>query len=265
MLVMNETFGQRLSRLRKEKGLTQEDVANKIVISPQAVSKWENDVSSPDILVLSSLADILGVSVDELLGREKTTTTQASEEKEEPKEEVHEERETNVHQEEAAEVVDDNKKYRDDDDDDDYNWPRKPDKVFWITNSTLFGLALVAYILLGVLWKDQYMGWRMGWIVFLISICISSILNAVREKRVCNFAYPILIVGAYCALGFIGDYTGAFAGWATFWFLFLTIPAYYFIFGPVDHYIHRNDPRPNPDEIEKHIKEKIKEELEKDD
>ena len=37
---MRETFGQRLARLRKKKGLTQEEVANKITISPQAVSKW---------------------------------------------------------------------------------------------------------------------------------------------------------------------------------------------------------------------------------
>ena len=37
---MNETFGQRIQRLRKQKGLTQEDVAKRITISPQAVSKW---------------------------------------------------------------------------------------------------------------------------------------------------------------------------------------------------------------------------------
>ena len=67
-----ESFGQRLSRLRKEKGLTQEDIANRITISPQAVSKWENDVSSPDIDYLNSLADILDVSVDELLGRKES-------------------------------------------------------------------------------------------------------------------------------------------------------------------------------------------------
>ena len=67
-----ESFGQRLSRLRKEKGLTQEDIANRITISPQAVSKWENDVSSPDIDYLNSLADILDVSVDVLLGRKES-------------------------------------------------------------------------------------------------------------------------------------------------------------------------------------------------
>ena len=66
---MNETFGQRLARLRKEKGFTQEDIADKINISPQAVSKWENDISSPDIQTLIKLSDIFEVSLDDLLGK----------------------------------------------------------------------------------------------------------------------------------------------------------------------------------------------------
>lgn len=67
---MNETFGQRFSRLRKNKWLTQEDVATRINITAQAVSKWENDISSPDISILPELADMLCVSLDELLGKE---------------------------------------------------------------------------------------------------------------------------------------------------------------------------------------------------
>lgn len=71
---MKETFGQRLSRLRKNLGLKQEDIAEKVNISAQAVSKWENDLSAPDISTLSVLADILNVSLDELLGREVVKT-----------------------------------------------------------------------------------------------------------------------------------------------------------------------------------------------
>ena len=67
---MKETFGQRFSRLRKNLGLKQEDIAEKVNISAQAVSKWENDLSAPDISTLPILADILNVSLDELLGRE---------------------------------------------------------------------------------------------------------------------------------------------------------------------------------------------------
>lgn len=67
---MKETFGQRFSRLRKNLGLKQDDIANKVNVSAQAVSKWENDLSAPDISILPTLADILNVTLDELLGRE---------------------------------------------------------------------------------------------------------------------------------------------------------------------------------------------------
>ncbi len=70
---MNETFGQRLQRLRKQANLTQEEVATKLNITFQAVSKWENDISAPDISVLNELSDILGVTLDELLGKQPTT------------------------------------------------------------------------------------------------------------------------------------------------------------------------------------------------
>lgn len=78
---MKETFGQRFLRLRKEKGLTQDDIALKVNISPQAVSKWENEISMPDISILGDLADILGVSLDELLGRSQPCTVKLAEEK----------------------------------------------------------------------------------------------------------------------------------------------------------------------------------------
>jgi len=70
---MKESFGTRLARLRKDKGLTQEDIAEKLHVSPQAVSKWETDASYPDIDGLLTLSDVLGVSVDDLVGKTKET------------------------------------------------------------------------------------------------------------------------------------------------------------------------------------------------
>ncbi len=64
---MNESIGKRISRLRKEKSLSQEVLAEKLGVSAQAVSKWENDQSCPDISLLPSLSKILDVTVDELL------------------------------------------------------------------------------------------------------------------------------------------------------------------------------------------------------
>ena len=63
-----QTMGKRISSLRKNKGLTQEQLADRLGVSAQAVSKWENDVSCPDISLLPQLSDVLGVTTDELLG-----------------------------------------------------------------------------------------------------------------------------------------------------------------------------------------------------
>lgn len=64
---MNETIGKRIARLRKEKGMSQENLAEKLGVSSQAVSKWENDQSCPDISLLPQLARLLGITADELL------------------------------------------------------------------------------------------------------------------------------------------------------------------------------------------------------
>lgn len=64
---MNQTLGKRIGALRREKGLKQDALAEQLGVSPQAVSKWENDQTCPDISLLPRLAQILGVSVDELL------------------------------------------------------------------------------------------------------------------------------------------------------------------------------------------------------
>ena len=63
-------MGARILRRRKEKGLTQEALANKLGVSNQAVSKWEGDVCCPDLQLLPLLADTLELSLDELFGRE---------------------------------------------------------------------------------------------------------------------------------------------------------------------------------------------------
>ena len=63
----NYTLGKRIAALRREKELKQDELAEMLNVSPQAVSKWENDASCPDISILPQLAKILGVTVDELL------------------------------------------------------------------------------------------------------------------------------------------------------------------------------------------------------
>ena len=66
-----ESFGTRLADIRRQHNMTQNDIADRLNISAQAVSKWENDITMPDIYTLLRLADIYNMSLDELAGRTK--------------------------------------------------------------------------------------------------------------------------------------------------------------------------------------------------
>ena len=59
-------LGKKIRQLRFKAGLTQEQLAEKLGIGPQAVSKWENAVATPDITTLPLLAEVFGVSIDDL-------------------------------------------------------------------------------------------------------------------------------------------------------------------------------------------------------
>ncbi len=62
-------FGKTIMELRKKKAVTQEEMAAQLGVTAAAVSKWENDYTLPDILMLCALADYFCVTTDELLGR----------------------------------------------------------------------------------------------------------------------------------------------------------------------------------------------------
>ena len=62
-----DTLGGRIARLRKEKGMTQLELADRMGVTDKAVSKWERDVSCPDIASMPRLAEVLGATVDELM------------------------------------------------------------------------------------------------------------------------------------------------------------------------------------------------------
>ena len=62
-------INEQIAALRKKKGLTQEDLAKALGVTNQAVSKWESGQNCPDIGLLPHIADIFGVTIDELMGR----------------------------------------------------------------------------------------------------------------------------------------------------------------------------------------------------
>jgi DNA-binding XRE family transcriptional regulator len=69
-----EGFGRRLQQLRKEKGMTQEELANRLGVTGQAVSKWENGQSYPDITSIPTISTVLGTEIDFLFGKRESKT-----------------------------------------------------------------------------------------------------------------------------------------------------------------------------------------------
>ena len=67
---MKTTLGKNIAQYRRQMNMTQDTLAEKMGVSPQAVSKWENDQTCPDISLLPTLANLFGISVDQLLSNE---------------------------------------------------------------------------------------------------------------------------------------------------------------------------------------------------
>lgn len=68
-----KTMGAFIAALRKAAGMTQKELAERLYVSDKAVSRWEREESSPDLSVIPALAEVLGVTVDELLRGERKT------------------------------------------------------------------------------------------------------------------------------------------------------------------------------------------------
>ena len=71
----NKSMGETISTLRREKGMTQKELADMLNITDKAVSKWERDIACPDTQTIPKLADILGVSIEELMNAKTMPTT----------------------------------------------------------------------------------------------------------------------------------------------------------------------------------------------
>ena len=73
---MRNQIGTFICRLRKEKGYTQKQLAEKLNVSPKTVSKWETDAGYPDISMIATLAQLFEITAEQLLGAENKPTLQ---------------------------------------------------------------------------------------------------------------------------------------------------------------------------------------------
>lgn len=72
---MKKTIGDKINEFRKLKNMTQDELAEQMGVSPQAVSKWEKDLSIPDLPILIELADFFHITLDDLVREKDTTVT----------------------------------------------------------------------------------------------------------------------------------------------------------------------------------------------
>lgn len=255
---MNIKIANRLVELRKKNGLSQEQLADKLGLSRQAVSKWERAEASLDTDNLICLAKIYNVSLDELLQSDETVDDIARETKEkETQQKDKKEKESEIRQLKKGIYINDSdgeriiisgdgihlkEKQSNDEDDDFYetNINFKDDKVYshkkiqHIISSSLwsasFLIVIVAYIIIGFMVDN---GWYLYWPLFFIAPIVPNIYDVIRKRRICDFIYPIFITGIYCFLGTF------FNLWHPYWFLFITIPVFYACFSPIDKLIHK--------------------------
>ena len=208
---MNIEVANRLQKLRKEKGYSQEQLAEALGISRQAISKWERAESSPDTDNLICLAKLYGISLDELLSTDESF------------EEIVENNEVVVNEAESDEVIKFNVKI-----------PKiakkitKKDKIIELLEVlNVFAIGIL-YFILG--WVFNL--WHPAWIIFLFIPINSSLIEAILTKKADEFAFPVLLAAIYLFLGTVYNL------WHPGWIIFITIPLYY---GIIEFFEKNND------------------------
>lgn len=218
----------RLYELRKKHNLSQEELAEKLGVSRQAVSKWERSEASPDTDNLIALAKIYKLSLDELIYGERAESAES------PCEEIGEGSEDDVSDAEAPEGIDEvdeegafvveGKLVLD-----------KPDvksTKFWLEVPYPI-ICTILYLIFGCC--DILGGWHPSWIIFATIPVYYSLVGAIYNKRVSEFAYPVLTAVVYLVLGCY------FNNWHPSWIIFITIPVYYSIASAIDKRIKRSE------------------------
>ena len=247
---MNIKIANRLVELRKKSGLSQEQLADKLGLSRQAVSKWERAEASPDTDNLICLAKLYNVSLDDLLSSDESIDDIAKETKEREEENkehdftVKDDKGNVVHVSKGGAYVHVNNGNDDvlvssdgvsiSSSDKKEKKKTKEEIRHDIIAGSIWGgtffLVTIAYLLLGCLVPS---GWALYWPLFILAPTVPSLFEAISKRRFCEFIFPFLVTGIYC---FIGMFSGL---WHPYWFLFLLIPVYYIVFSPIDKNIHK--------------------------
>lgn len=195
---MNIKTADRLQALRKNNGLSQDALAEKLGVSRQSISKWERGEASPDTDNLIALASLYGITLDELINGEKLpkNTLQIEESVKETEEEI-EDKKTGIYAEKGNKLLK-------------FPFPF---------------LVIIAYLVLGFLCNL----WHPGWLIFLTIPAYYQYAGACFTKTKKGYLLALPVVEAaviiYLLLGFLPGL------WHPMWIIFLAIPVYYWVVG----------------------------------
>lgn len=202
------TLGEKLKELRIKENLSQEDLAIKLNVSRQAVSKWEQNLSLPDTNNLILIAKIFHVTLDELVNYNDNLNTNS---------EVKENKESSEEKEINEDAIEEKEEKE-------YEVFEKS-SLFAILSSLIFITCFLVFILVGVYVNG---GWSYSWIALLFIPVFLSLIESVKRKRISAFLFPVLIVAIYMILGLV------YGLWHPCWFIFLFIPLFYIIAEAID-------------------------------
>lgn len=248
---MNIETANRLYEFRKKHHLSQEELAEKIGVSRQAVSKWERAEASPDTDNLILLAKVYGVTLDELLTGEtepmlqapevevldeqeaqETTESPEAQPTEEPQDRVSFQNGIHVEAKNGDKVhvgwdgiyVHDAKNGENVSIDKNGIFVGGEEKhIFHHKKSIWYQFPYPLLALIGFLIWGFLGGWHISWILFLTIPLYYSLVDAICKRKPHHFAYPVLALVIFL-------WTGIELGlWHPMWILFLTIPVYYWV------------------------------------
>ncbi len=250
---MENTLGIRLAKYRKIKGLSQEELAFKLDVSRQAVSKWERDEASPDTNNLIALAKIYGVSLDDLLYKDPEEVKF----KEKKQEETSNEETTNKNNDsnefvsiskDGIHVIDEEdevhvtwkgiqvkSKSKDSTNETyDYGEEKRNERFEFkdkhprlrilknVINGSGYLLVTIIYLILGFTLSNGT-GWSVYWTLFFIPGILSSLISCFLYRKISLFNITFLCAFIYF---FVGMYFGL---WHPTRLMFLAIPLFYVV------------------------------------
>ena len=240
---MTIEIADRLIQLRKKHGYSQEELADKLGLSRQAVSKWERAEASPDTDNLICLAKIYGVSLDELLSTDEDVETIVKEQVKDKeggssiKLEDDEGNKVYINKSGAKCYTKDGKEVEK------HHIMSKEEKIIGAIEGCLFLFAIVAYICLGALLGM----WHNMWILVFVPDIICSIVRCIVKKNAnkFNMAFTACFVFFFVTMVYP---TGL---WHPMWVVFLAIPVYHTLMGTVNKIMGKSDEDEEDEEDEK--------------